>query len=335
MTDEHQDAYEHKLRLLERLMGPTIMDLINNEKRLVTDVWVNPDGECWAEEDNKRAPVGLTLRQEFVKQIINIAADLGGRVGNKYSPVIETRLPWGQRFEGIIPPVVNGAATFVIRVHRRQSFSLQSYLDSGRVDPLAMEFLDLALSSRMNTVICGTTGSGKTSLLDACLGHRTVANERVISIEETPELKLDHVRDKVRLIVDPRTRATDVVEEMRKLVRASLRMRPDRIIIGEVRGGEVIEWIKALYAGHAGGLMTLHADDPRDCMDRLEMLLAEAIKDVGAYRSALARVVERIVWMRRDKKVGWKVAGLYEVRGYDRERSAYRIQTIAGLPIDD
>lgn len=334
MTDRTEDAWEQKLRLLELLLGETVLGLINDERRRVTDCWVNPDGEWWFEEDRQRQPLGIAARPEIVRQIIGLAADLGGRVGNRNSPVVETRLPWGQRFEGILPPVVNGGPTLVIRVHRRQAFTLQSYLDHGRIEPIAMEVLDWAMRARMNVAIIGITGSGKTAFADALYGHPAVTGERVVSIEETPELHLSAVADKVRLVVDPRTPADQVVKEMRKLVRASLRLRPDRIIIGEARGGEVLEWIKALYAGHAGGLLTMHADDPRDAMDRLEMMLAESVRDTRAYRARLCRVIERIVWMRRDAEVGWKVAGVYRPTGYDVSRGAYGLDPMAGLPLD-
>jgi type IV secretion system protein TrbB len=334
MTDKMEDAWEQKRRLLELLLGQVVLDLINNPDRHVTDVWVNPDGEWWKEEDRIRSAIGTRSKPEHVRQIIGLAADLGGRVGNKYSPIVETRLPWGQRFEGMLPPVVNGGPTLVIRVHRRVAFKLESYLSNRQIDPIGMELLDWAMRSRLNVAICGITGSGKTAFADALYGHAAVAGERVLSIEETPELKLDAVADKVRLVVDPRTPADQVVKEMRKLVRAALRMRPDRIIIGEVRGGEILEWIKALYSGHAGGLLTLHADDPRDCMDRLEMMLAESVRDTRAYRSRLCRVIERIVWMRRDTEVGWKVAGIYRPVGYDTARGKFELEMMAGLPLE-
>jgi Flp pilus assembly CpaF family ATPase len=348
------ESQRQKFEMLKLLLGPEVLDALNNERRLVTDVWCNSDGQWWLEEKlpdgpsggspaRARRKLGRTSRPEDVRQIINFAADLGGAVANRLNPRIEVELPWGQRFSGVVPPNAYRPA-LAIRVHRRQPVTLESYLEHGRIDEHGMYVLDWAIRARppMNIVVCGVTGSGKTAFADAMCGHEVIRGERIVSIEETGELRLEHVEDKERFIVDRaqvvqakgRAKGDEVVHQVRALVRAAMRFRPDRIIIGEARGGEVLEWLKATYTGHSGGILTMHADNPEDAMDRLEMMLAESVMDIRPYRPRLVRAVDRIVWMQRDAEVGWKVAGIYGPSGYDAAGGRYVVDTMTGVSIE-
>ena len=164
-------------------------------------------------------------------------------------------------------------------------------------------------------------------------GHPAVRDERILVAEETRELRLDHVPDKVRMRINPRSK--DVVsDQLNALVRVFMRKRPDRAVIGEARGKELLEWLKMIYSGHGGGMLTAHADDPTDAMSRFEMMLAEGVADMRAFRPMLVNAIHRIVWMRRDKEVGWKAVGLYEPIGYDHERAKYEVDTLAGIPTE-
>ncbi len=205
-----------------------------------------------------------------------------------------------------------------------------------------MKAVDMAMKQRANIAVIGITGAGKTSVMDAMCGHETVRKERVYYVEEVRELKLEYVEDKVGTVVDPRRlyaarssgteslRHRRVSEEINGLVRTALRADPDRILIGEARGGELLELIKALYSGHAGGMFTAHSDDPRDFLYRAELMLAETVSDVRPFRRMLCDVIDRIVLMRRDRRGGGRIVGIYKPRGYNNERSEYVVDCLAG-----
>lgn len=329
------DGWSRDIEHLEELLGPRILEMLNGDGSRTTDVFVNPDGEWWSETDKVRAPLGMKMPRNHVRQVINMAANYGGMVVNRDNPIVETQLPWGQRFHGIIEPIARRGPTFVIRVPRRESFPLQGYVDKGQMDSDAFWVIERALRDRLNMVVFGVTGSGKTTFLDSLCGHPTVTSQRMVSIEGTSELKLEHVPDKAQLVVDPRTPHEEHVRAMRRLVSTSLRMRPDRIIIGEARGGEILEWVNAMYTGHGGGLLTMHADNPRDCMRRLELMLAHEVADSRAFRQVLVSLVHVMVWMRHDPEVGWRVAGVYRPLRFDGARENYEIDTLSGIHIEN
>jgi type IV secretion system protein TrbB len=323
--------------LLAYLLGEDVLKALETFE--ISDVWANSDGIVRYKSGGKRKKLGPVLTPSQMQQIISYVADLNWRVASDVSAIVEAKLPWGGRFIGIMPPHIYNGATFCIRNHLRQTFPLESYLETGRCDKQIMKAIELAMIERANIAIIGVTESGKTSFLDTLTSHETVRDERVLVIEEVNELRLEYVEDKEFLGIDPRNlmaianigeRYRALSQEINSLVRGTLRMDPDRIIIGESRGGELHELVKAAYTGHGGALTTLHADHPRDALHRMELMLAEVVSDVRPFRFMLCNVIHRIVLMRRDPRGGGQIIGVYKPLGWDETKNSYVITTLAG-----
>jgi len=333
-----EEARRHIIRLLGDLIGPEIMGMLTHNK--VNDVSCNPDGHVFIKIKNERTPLDITVPWEVSAQICSYVADLIGRSADDTSAIVEAPLRFlNARFVGGMPPHTE-RPWWHIRSHARESFSLQSYLDTGRCDQHMMNAIDMAVDLRQNVAVIGPTGSGKTGFLDALAGHPKRRHERTIGVEEIPELKLDGVADKVLMTADPRqiwhgrkdeARFRLVSEEMNRLVRAALLADPDCIIMGEVRGGEFLELLKAIYAGHGSSMFTGHADHPVDFLHRAEMMLAEAVADSRAYRNMLCSALNRIVLVRRNKELGsGNIIGVYQPIGYNDSLGTYMVSTLAG-----
>jgi type IV secretion system protein VirB11 len=306
----------------------------------VNDVSCNPDGTVWVKVKKQRTKLDVMIPWEVSAQICSYVADLVGRSADDTSAIVEASLPWlNARFVGGMPPH-SPTPFWHIRSHARESYSLQSYLDTGRCSKHIMDAVNMAMDLRENIAVVGATGSGKTGFLDALGSHPKMSEERVWGVEEIPEIKLQGVGNKVLVTVDPRriwhgrndqVRMRLVSEEINKLVRLALLGDPDRIVMGEVRGGELLEMVKALYSGHAGGLFTAHADHPVDFLHRAEMMLGEAVADSRAFRTMLCRAIGRIILMRSDHDRGsGNVIGIYQPIGYNEELRTYVVSTLAG-----
>src|SRR3954453_17450447 len=240
-----EEARQHIIRLLGDLIGEEIMMLLTHNK--VSDVSCNPDGQVFVKNKRSWTKLDITVPWEVSAQICSYVADLIGRTADDTSAIVEAPLPFvNARFVGGMPPHTL-TPFWHIRSHARESFTLQSYLDTARCSKHSMDAINMAMDLRENIAIVGVTGSGKTGFLDSLGGHPVMAAERVWGIEEIPEIKLQHVANKVLGTADPRriwhgrndkARFRLVSEEINKLVRAALLGAPDRIIMGEVRGGE-------------------------------------------------------------------------------------------------
>lgn len=335
-----EESRQHIIRLLSQLIGERIMAmLLHNE---VNDVSCNPDGQVFIKIKSRREKLDIVVPWEVSAQICSYVADLMGRTADDSSAIVEATLPFlNARFVGGMPPhTKDNEAFWHIRSHARESFTLQSYLETGRCDAHCMKAIDMAMEMRMNIAVVGVTGSGKTGFLDALGSHPAMIDKRVWVIEEIPEIKLDAVANKVKVTVDPRqiwygrndrARYRLVSEEMNKLVRAALLGDPDCIIMGEVRGGEFLEMVKSMYAGHGASLFTMHANHPADALHRAEMMLGEAVADSRAFRTMLTTAIDRIVLMRSDHEHGsGNVIGVYQPIGYNEVRREYVVSTLAG-----
>lgn len=333
-----EEARAHIIRLLGGLIGEEIMVMLTTNK--INDVSCNPDGQVFIKIKNERTKLGLRIDWEVSAQIVSYVADLMGRSADDTSAIVEAPLRFlNARFVGGMPPHTE-KPWWHIRSHARESFSLQSYLDTGRCDQHMMNAINMAMELRMNVAIIGVTGSGKTGFLDALGGHPRRAAERTIVVEEIPEVKMDGVANKVLMTADPRRiwhgkderqRFRLVSEEMNRLVRAALLADPDCIMMGEVRGGEFLELLKAIYAGHGSAMFTGHASHPVDFLHRAEMMLAEAVADSRAYRNMLCTAIQRIVLVKRDTERGsGNIVGVYQPVGYNEAKGSYVVSTLAG-----
>ncbi|MEQ8177279.1 MAG: P-type conjugative transfer ATPase TrbB [Amphiplicatus sp.] len=257
----------------------------------VIEVLANPDGSIWIE----RTGVGLareaeTLDAEARERIIRLVAGSVGETCDRANPVISAELPGsGERFEGVLPPV-SEAPCFAIRKPAAAPFTLDDYVTSGALAPAVADALRASLAARANIVIAGGTSSGKTTFTNALLAEPAFAEERIVILEDTRELKCA-----AKNVVALRTHGGSA--SLSRLVRSTMRLRPDRIIVGEVRGAEALDPLKAWNTGHPGGVTTLHANSAAGAMSRLEQLAAEA---TGASPQRLiAEAVGVVVFMSR------------------------------------
>lgn len=302
MTDTVSN--ERRRGMLRTAMGPTIAAALADP--LVIEVMVNPDGALRLDRLGEgRTDTLVRYDPAQVERIIRLVAAHARTEVHSGAPIISAELPphgdgAGERFEGVLPPVATGPC-FSIRKPATRLYTLADYVDDGIMSPDAARSLSLGVAGRENILVVGGTSSGKTTLANALLAEMAHLDERVILIEDTRELQ-SPARDTVAL----RTRSGSVC--MADLVRSTLRLRPDRIIIGEVRGPEALDMLKAWNTGHPGGIATLHANSAAAALHRIEQLVQEAVVTVP--RHLIADAIDMIAF----------IAG----RGSER-----RLQTIA------
>src|SRR5829696_4044545 len=266
----------------------------------VDEVMVNGPGDVWVERAGRleRTDVRFDSDADLRHAIERILAPLGRRV-DEASPLCDARLPDGSRVNVVIPPLSLGGACLTIRRFRREGFSLRDLVTGGTLSPTVAELLAVAVASRASVLVSGGTGSGKTTTLNALSGA-IPGGERIVTVEDAAELRLRQ-RHVVRLESRPANLEGRGEVTIRQLVRNALRMRPDRIVVGEVRGPEALDMLQALNTGHDGSLTTVHANSPQDALRRVETLALMA--GVGlpheAVREQVASAIDLIVHQAR------------------------------------
>jgi type IV secretion system protein VirB11 len=262
----------------------------------------NPDGRVWIERHGfGRGPLDLTLAAAHVERVIRLVATLTGAQAHRERPIISAELPpRGERFEGVLPPV-SRSPCFSIRKPAQVLFRLQDYVAAGMMSAGQKTTLEDAVRARANILIAGGTGSGKTTLANALLAEIAALDERVVILEDTRELACA-AQDVVAL----RTRAG--VVSLSDLVRSTLRLRPDRIIVGEVRGPEALDLLKAWNTGHPGGIATIHANSARAALSRLEQLCMEVCERPPT--ALIEEAIDLVVFIARGGSAGRIVADI-------------------------
>ena len=293
-------SLDRRVRMLRTAMGLDIARALNDPD--VVEVMLNPDGALWVDRlGSGRAPLGVSLTPADGERIIRLVAAHVRAEVHAGKPLLSAELPeTGERFEGALPPVTPGPV-FALRKRAVGLIRLEAYVADGILSEAQAAFLRSAVRERQNILIAGGTSTGKTTLANALLAEIAATGDRVIVLEDTVELQctaIDHV--------PLRTRAG--VVSMAELVRSTLRLRPDRIVVGEVRGPEALDLLKAWGTGHPGGIATVHAGSAMGALLRLEQLILEVA--VTPPRALIAEAVNVIVY----------IAG----RGHAR-----RVQTIA------
>ncbi|MGR4863239.1 P-type conjugative transfer ATPase TrbB [Caulobacter sp. LARHSG274] len=270
--------------MLRTALGPLL--LAQMEDPGVAEVMLNPDGAVWIDRfDVGLRSAGLSLSAADGERIIRLAAHHVGVEVHTGRPRLAAELPGGgERFEGLLPPLVSGP-TFSLRKPASMVFPLGAYVEQGVMSAREAKALADAVLERRNILVAGPTSSGKTTLVNALLAQVAALDERVVLIEDVRELQCP-----ARNLVALRTR--DGVASLADLVRSSLRLRPDRIIIGEVRGAEALDLIKAWGTGHPGGVATLHAGSAVGALLRLEQLIQEAVVTVP--RALIAQTIDLV-----------------------------------------
>lgn len=287
----HPIVAERKLEALRHALGPAVLDALQDAR--VVEILANPDGRLVLDHLGEgRRDSGVWLAAEARERAIRLIADHAGEAVTREEPRLAGVLPSGERFQGMLPPVCPQPA-FSIRKRPAVIWGLAAFAEMGVVSPGQAQVLAAAAAERRNLLICGGTGAGKTTLANAILAEPAFAQDRVILIEDTPELQCS-AWDLVPLLTRRHPRPIGVGD----LVRDALRLRPDRIVVGEMRDGPAaLETLKAWNTGHPGGLSTLHANSAAEALARLEDLLGEVVAQ--ASRRLIAQAVERIVHIRR------------------------------------
>jgi type IV secretion system protein TrbB len=270
--------------MLRTALGADIMRLL--EEPAVVEVMLNPDGRLWVERLSEGlADTGERLSSADGERIVRLVAHHVGAEVHARSPRVSAELPeTGERFEGLLPPVV-AAPTFAIRKPAVAVFSLDDYVAAGIMSEEQAATLRAAVVSRANILVAGGTSTGKTTLTNALLAEVAKGDDRVVIIEDTRELQCAAPN-----LVAMRTK--DGVATLSELVRSSLRLRPDRIPIGEVRGAEALDLLKAWGTGHPGGIGTIHAGSGIGALRRLEQLIQEAVVTVP--RALIAETINLV-----------------------------------------
>jgi len=295
----------------------------------VSEVMINGPRRIYVERAGKLELTGATFPSDeaLLAGLRNLSQYIG-KIVDEDHPILEGRLPDGSRVEAVLPPVSPDGAMVSIRRFARDTLTIERLMALGSLTPAAVEALRAFVASRINIIISGGTGSGKTSLLNALTGVVS-EGERVIVIEDAREIQpqQEHVLQFEARAPDPRGLGG---ASIRELFRASLRMRPDRIIVGEIRGGEALDIVQAMLSGHGGCMGTLHASHPFDAMTRLEtMAMMNAVElPLSAMRTQIGSAVNLVIQAARLADGTRKITHISEVAGFDVERQRYRVSDL-------
>jgi pilus assembly protein CpaF len=296
-------------------LGP-LEDLIADES--VTEIMVNRSDEIYIERAGRieKSPIIFTGDKAVLAAIERIVAPLGRRI-DESSPMVDARLMDGSRVNAVIPPVALRGPSISIRKFSKRKLQGQDLLDFGSINESMLEFVEMAVRERKNIVVTGGTGSGKTTLLNI-LSNFIPDEERIVTIEDAAELRLNQP-NLVSMEARPANLEGKGLITIRDLVRNALRMRPDRIVVGECRGGEALDMLQAMNTGHEGSLTTAHANSPRDALSRLEVMVLMSSMDlpIAVVREQIASAVDLIVHQRRFPCGSRKVTNIWEVTGIE------------------
>ncbi len=316
------------LNSLKNFLAP-IWPLLCDEK--VTEIMINSFDEIWIEIDGKVQKTTAKFKDEDSLRAAtnNIAQSVGRRI-NDDEPRLDARLPNGYRIHAVIPPCARKGTTMAIRKFAAVQFTFKDYVNLGAMTVDAAQFLDICMKLGKNILVSGGTGSGKTTLLSV-LCNRIPKGQRIIVIEDSTELSIDYEH-----VVMFETRMADEQGKgevtIRDLLKSSLRLRPDRIIVGEVRGSEALELIQAMNTGHKGCLGTIHANSAPDALVRLEALAqgADAQLSEKALRHQIGSAVEIVIQVSRYADGSRRIGTISEVLGFDAT-GAYNVVPIFEL----
>jgi pilus assembly protein CpaF len=281
----------------------------------VSEIMVNAPNEVWIEREGilHKTTVRFTDESQLRRIINKMVAEVGRRI-DEAQPMVDARLPDGSRINAVIPPLSLAGALLTIRKFGAERLDIDSLVRLGTLTPETADLLRRCIEARLNMLISGGTGTGKTTLLNA-LSAAIPESERIVTIEDAAELRLAQ-RHVLRLECRPKNIEGEGEVVIRDLLRNSLRMRPDRIVVGEVRGGETLDMLQAMNTGHDGSLSTVHANSPRDALARVETMVLMAGYDLPlrAIRQQVASALDLIIQLERVHDGSRKVMAITEVQ---------------------
>lgn len=324
IVEEVRDEYltiEERVDITERVFGSIrglgLLDSIIKDEQ-ITEVMINGPKEVFIE----KAGALYKLEQSFddEKQLEDIIQKIVGQAGrevNQANPIVDTRLPDGSRVNVVLPPISLNGATVTIRKFSKTPMTIEQLLKFGSITPEVAHVLELLVRAKYNIFISGGTGSGKTTFLNAMSSY-IPHDERVITIEDSAELQIEGIDNLVRMETRNANASGSGAVTIRDLIRASLRMRPERIIVGEVRGGEALDMLQAMNTGHDGSLSTGHANSTRDMLSRLETMVLQGAEGLPleAIRQQIASAVDIIIHLSRLRDKTRRTMEISEITGY-------------------
>lgn len=322
------DNGNHSLPKINRadLVQGLVDDLIGNgpiepflRDPSVTEIMVNKFNQVFIERDGKISPAGIEFHdEEHLRSTIERIVSRVGRRIDESSPMVDARLPDGSRVNAVISPIALDGSSLTIRKFANEALSIQDLIANETITKEAAEFLDACIQGKLNVVISGGTGSGKTTTLNVLASFIPPA-ERIITIEDSAELQLNkpHV---IRLESRPLNVEGRGLVSIRDLVRNSLRMRPDRIVIGEVRDGTAFDMLQAMNTGHDGSMTTVHANTPTDALTRIESMSLMAGMEIPlqVIREQISQSIHLVLQQSRLADGSRKVTSILEIDGFEK-----------------
>lgn len=326
MLDEmFQDVYipiEEKADITDQvysaIRGLGILDSIIHDDT-ITEVMINGPDHVFIEQNGRVRRISDTFENEQkLEDIIQRVVGMAGREVNQANPIVDTRLPDGSRVNVVLPPISLNGAIVTIRKFSKEPMTIAKLIEYGSITQEIADVLEILVKAKYNIFICGGTGSGKTTFLNA-VSHFIPKDERIITIEDSAELQIEGLDNLVSLETRNANTAGVGAVTIRDLIRSSLRMRPERIIVGEVRGAEALDMLQALNTGHDGSLSTGHANSTKDMLSRLETMVLTGAEGLplDAVRQQIASAIDIIIHLSRLRDRSRKTMEITEVTGYE------------------
>lgn len=326
MLDEmFQDVYipiEEKADITDQvysaIRGLGILDSIIHDDT-ITEVMINGPEHVFIEQNGRVRRISDTFENEQkLEDIIQRVVGMAGREVNQANPIVDTRLPDGSRVNVVLPPISLNGAIVTIRKFSKEPMTIAKLIEYGSITQEIADVLEILVKAKYNIFICGGTGSGKTTFLNA-VSHFIPKDERIITIEDSAELQIEGLDNLVSLETRNANTAGVGAVTIRDLIRSSLRMRPERIIVGEVRGAEALDMLQAMNTGHDGSLSTGHANSTKDMLSRLETMVLTGAEGLplDAVRQQIASAIDIIIHLSRLRDRSRKTMEITEVTGYE------------------
>ena len=316
-------SIENKALLIDQVFsairGFGLLDTIINDDT-VTEVMINGPNDIFIEKSGKLKKLDERFEsEEKLQDTIQRIVALAGREVNQANPIVDTRLPNGSRVNVVLPPISLKGPIVTIRKFSKEPMTVEKLIQYGSITPEIADVLKLLVRAKYNIFICGGTGSGKTTFLNA-ISNFIPSDERVITIEDSAELQIANVDNLVSLETRNANTAGVGAIEIRDLIKSALRMRPDRIVVGEVRGAEALDMLQAMNTGHDGSLSTGHANSTKDMLSRLETMVLTGAEGLplDAVRQQIASAVDLIIHLSRLRDRSRKTMEITEVVNYQK-----------------